>query len=76
MDLGQTLGVAVAALVFDRFSAVPLFLATAAVLPLLGWWFAVRLRRRGFLVAMDLVRAAVVLLLLGEPPKGRKGRDN
>jgi predicted MFS family arabinose efflux permease len=44
--LGQTVGVAAAALVFDRFTAVPLFMATAAALPLLGWWFAVRLGRR------------------------------
>jgi predicted MFS family arabinose efflux permease len=42
--LGQMLGVAAAALVFDRFSAVPLFLFTAVALPLLGWWFARELR--------------------------------
>jgi len=45
--LGQMLGVAAAALVFDRFSAVPLFIGTAIALPLLGWWFAHELRRRG-----------------------------
>jgi predicted MFS family arabinose efflux permease len=44
--LGQMIGVAAAALVFDRFSAVPLFLGTAIALPLLGWWFAIRLRQR------------------------------
>ena len=44
--LGQTVGVAVGALIFDRFTAVALFLATAAVLPALGWWFARELRRR------------------------------
>jgi predicted MFS family arabinose efflux permease len=44
--LGQTLGVATAALVFDRFTAVPLFLATAAALPLLALWFASKLERR------------------------------
>ena len=42
--LGQMVGVAAAALVFDRFSAVPLFAVTAIALPLLGWWFARRLR--------------------------------
>jgi predicted MFS family arabinose efflux permease len=44
--LGQMLGVAVGAFVFDRFTAVPLFVATAVVLPILGWWFAGKLRRR------------------------------
>src|SRR5262249_15543293 len=44
--LGQTLGVAVGALVFDRFTAVPLFVATAVALPALAWWFAGKLRRR------------------------------
>jgi MFS transporter, YNFM family, putative membrane transport protein len=43
--LGQTLGVTIAALVFDRFTAVPLFAATAVALPALAWWFARRLRR-------------------------------
>lgn len=44
--LGQTLGVAIAALVFDRFTAVPLFAATAVALPALAWWFAAKLRQR------------------------------
>jgi predicted MFS family arabinose efflux permease len=44
--LGQTVGVAVGALVFDRFTAVPLFLGTATVLPLLAWWYAGKLRKR------------------------------
>jgi YNFM family putative membrane transporter len=44
--LGQTLGVVIAALVFDRFTAVPLFAATAITLPALAWWFAAKLRRR------------------------------
>ena len=43
--LGQTLGVAAGALVFDRFTAVPLFIATAVALPALAWWFAAKLRR-------------------------------
>jgi predicted MFS family arabinose efflux permease len=42
--LGQMVGVAVAAVVFDRFTAVPLFAVTAIALPALGWWFARRLR--------------------------------
>jgi len=44
--LGQTLGVAAGALVFDHFTAVPLFMATAVALPALAWWFAAKLRRR------------------------------
>ena len=44
--LGQTLGVGLAALVFDRFGAVPLFLATAAVLPALALWFSRALRQQ------------------------------
>jgi predicted MFS family arabinose efflux permease len=43
--LGQTGGVAAGAVIFDRFGAVPLFLLTAAVLPLLAVWFAQGLRR-------------------------------
>jgi MFS transporter, YNFM family, putative membrane transport protein len=43
--LGQMVGVAIAALVYDRFTAVPVFIAAAVILPLLGWWFAQRLRR-------------------------------
>jgi hypothetical protein len=31
--------------VFDRFTAVPLFIATAVALPALAWWFAAKLRR-------------------------------
>ncbi len=44
--IGQTLGVAAAALIFDRFTAVPLFVVTAIALPLLALWFAARLGRR------------------------------
>jgi YNFM family putative membrane transporter len=44
--LGQTIGVAAAALVVDRFSAVPLFMFTAIALPLLGCWFGRRLSQR------------------------------
>jgi predicted MFS family arabinose efflux permease len=45
--LGQTLGVGIAALVFDRFGAVPLFIATAAALPALALWFSRALRQQG-----------------------------
>jgi predicted MFS family arabinose efflux permease len=44
--LGQMLGVAAGALVFDRFTAVPLFVVTAVTLPALAFWFARELRRR------------------------------
>jgi predicted MFS family arabinose efflux permease len=44
--LGQTVGVVVAALVYDHFTAVPLFIATAMALPALGCWFAVKLDQR------------------------------
>jgi YNFM family putative membrane transporter len=44
--LGQMLGVAAGALVFDRYTAVPLFIGTAVVLPLLAWWFAMKLKKR------------------------------
>jgi YNFM family putative membrane transporter len=43
--LGQTAGVPMAALVFDRFAGVPLFLATAVALPALAWWFARALQK-------------------------------
>jgi predicted MFS family arabinose efflux permease len=49
--LGQTAGVAAGGVVFDRFSAVPLFLAAAAVLLGLGLWFARQLQRRRALTA-------------------------
>ena len=45
--LAQTAGVAVGAVVFDRFGAVPLFVATAIALPALAWWFAARRRDGG-----------------------------
>lgn len=44
--LGQTVGVAAAAPVIDRAGAQPAFIATAIVLPLLGVWVAMRLKRR------------------------------
>jgi predicted MFS family arabinose efflux permease len=44
--LGQTAGVAAGSLVIDRHGAMPVFLAAAAVLPVLGWIFARALRRR------------------------------
>ena len=44
--LGQTLGVAVNATVFDRFTAVPVFVTSAIGLLALGLYFAHALRRR------------------------------
>ena len=43
--MGQTAGVAVGALVIDRFGAGPIFLGTAAGFPVLAVWFAYELRR-------------------------------
>jgi predicted MFS family arabinose efflux permease len=42
---GQTAGVALGALVIDRFGAVPLYVGTAVAFPLLAIWFARELRR-------------------------------
>jgi predicted MFS family arabinose efflux permease len=44
--LGQSVGVGIGSLVIDRFGAVPLFAASAIVLPLLGLWFARLLKQR------------------------------
>ena len=44
--LGQTVGVAVNGAIFDRFTAVPVFLIAAAGLTALGLWFARALRKR------------------------------
>jgi predicted MFS family arabinose efflux permease len=44
--LGQTAGVAAGGVVFDRFTAVPVFLIAAAVLLALALWFARQLKRR------------------------------
>jgi MFS transporter, YNFM family, putative membrane transport protein len=43
--VGQTAGVAVGALVIDRAGAKPLFLVTAAGLPVLAVWFVRELKR-------------------------------
>ena len=43
---GQTLGVAINAPIFDRFSAVPIFVVSGLGLFALGLWFAHVLRRR------------------------------
>jgi len=45
--VGQTAGVAAGALVIDRLGAVPLFLVTAAAVPVLAIWFARELKRHG-----------------------------
>ncbi|HEY6380591.1 MAG TPA: MFS transporter, partial [Pseudolabrys sp.] len=44
--LGQTLGVAINGVIFDHFTAVPVFLIAAAGLLALALWFARALRRR------------------------------
>ena len=44
--LGQMVGVAVNGAIFDRFTAVPVFLIAAVVLLALGLWFAHALKRR------------------------------
>ena len=44
--LGQTAGVAVNGIIFDRFTAAPVFLIAAAGLCALGLWFARELKRR------------------------------
>ncbi len=44
--LGQTVGVASAGIVFDRFTAVPVFLSAAAILAILGWRLSRLLKRR------------------------------
>jgi YNFM family putative membrane transporter len=44
--LGQTAGVAAGGVVFDRLTAVPLFLTAATVLLALALWFASQLKRR------------------------------
>src|SRR6476619_6365850 len=46
IHLGQTIGVAAGALIFDHFTAAPLFVGSACVLPILAWWFAVKLRQQ------------------------------
>jgi MFS transporter, YNFM family, putative membrane transport protein len=43
--IGQTVGVFAGSLVIDRLGAVPLFLASACVLPILAVWFAGELRQ-------------------------------
>jgi len=44
--LGQTVGVALAAPIMDRYGARPLFAISAAALPALAFWFTWRLKRR------------------------------
>jgi predicted MFS family arabinose efflux permease len=45
--LGQTAGVAFGGVVFDRYTAVPVFLTAAVVLAATGAWFARALTLRG-----------------------------
>jgi len=44
--IGQTVGVALNGMIFDRFTAVPVFLGAAAMLLALGLWFARALQSR------------------------------
>jgi MFS transporter, YNFM family, putative membrane transport protein len=44
--LAQTAGVALSGLVFDRFGAVPLFVAAAFALPALSFWIAAKIRQQ------------------------------
>jgi len=44
--VGQTAGVGVGSLLIDRLGAVPLFVGTAAAIPILAIWFARQLRHR------------------------------
>ena len=43
--VGQTAGVGLCALIFDRAGAVPLLIGAGVVLPALAWWFARELGR-------------------------------
>jgi YNFM family putative membrane transporter len=43
--VGQTIGVAIGALIIDRLGATPLFLGAAIALPVLAIWFAGELKR-------------------------------
>jgi len=44
--VGQTAGVGIGSLLIDRLGAVPLFVGTAAAIPILAIWFARQLRHR------------------------------
>ncbi|MGC1777070.1 MAG: MFS transporter [Xanthobacteraceae bacterium] len=44
--IGQTVGVGIGAVVIDRIGAAPLFLGTAATLPVLAIWFARELKNK------------------------------
>jgi YNFM family putative membrane transporter len=46
--IGQTVGVALAAPVMDRYGARPLFVVSAVLLPALVFWFTQRLKRKTF----------------------------
>jgi YNFM family putative membrane transporter len=49
--VGQTVGVAIGALIIDHVGAVPLFLGSAVMLPILALWFAGKLRQSRLSVA-------------------------
>ena len=45
--LGQTAGVALAAPIMDHFGGPPLFVTSAILLPILAYWFTLRLKAKG-----------------------------
>ena len=51
--IGQTVGVALAAPVMDRYGARPLFVVSAVLLPALAFWFTRRLKRKKLAPARD-----------------------
>ncbi len=51
--IGQTVGVALAAPVMDRYGARPLFVVSAVLLPALVFWFTRRLKRKQLAPARD-----------------------
>ncbi len=53
--VGQTVGVGVGAFVFDRAGAVPLFVVTAIVLPVMALWFARELKQRRELLGEQII---------------------
>jgi predicted MFS family arabinose efflux permease len=43
---GQSIGVAIAAPVMDRYGAVPIYIAAAIMIPIIAVWFRAMLRHR------------------------------
>ena len=78
--LGQTAGVAAGGVVFDRFTAVPVFLIAAVVLLALALWFARQLKRGARLAApkLDPARRRMIAVRLtaarARPARSRRAR--